>query len=137
MQAEISCMAVILLVDDDPDVRSALRRPLERRGHSVLEAEHGGEGLRRLSETRVDLLITDILMPGGDGIELITELLERHPGIPVIAMSGGGNLVPSDLVLTDARALGAVVSISKPFEMSDFLLAVDAALASKRKVRGA
>jgi hypothetical protein len=52
-------------------------------------------------------------------------------------MSGGGAHLPSDLVLSDARGLGAIISISKPFEVSDLLLAVNAALTSKRNIREA
>ncbi len=126
-------VAVILLIDDEPQVRSLLRRALERNGHSVLEAGDGSEGLEAASEKSVDLVITDIIMPGVDGIELIIELRERRPAVPILAMSGGGMVVPPDLLLGNARELGAIISISKPFEMSDFLLAVNAALASKRK----
>lgn len=130
-------MASILLIDDEPQVRSALRRVLERSGHSVLEARDGGEGLRIASGNPVDLVITDIIMPGMDGIELIIEFSERHPGVPVIAMSGGGKALPSDLVLSDAFGLGAVTSLRKPFDMSQLREVVDAALTSHRRNRRA
>jgi CheY-like chemotaxis protein len=111
-----------------------LRLALEWSGHSVLEAGDGGEGLQTASENHVDLVVTDLIMPGIDGIELIVQLLEHHPGVPILSMSGWGDpFAPSDQLLSDARKLGVVSYISKPFEMSDFLSAVDAALASGGK----
>lgn len=130
-------MAVILLIDDEPQVRLVLRRVLERSGHSVFEARDGGEGLRIASGNVVDLVITDIIMPGMDGIELIVEFSEHHPGVPIIAMSGGGKAVPADLVLSDAHGLGAVTSLAKPFDMARFLAVVEAALDSRRRLRRA
>jgi len=123
-------MATILLVEDDAEVRSAMRRALLRAGHVVLEARDGGEAVRSLQQETIDLIITDINMPGMDGIELILHATERWPGMPVIAISGGG-LLPKESLLEDAGALGVVATLTKPLDISTLQAAVSAALARK------
>ena len=81
-------MARILVVDDDQSVRLLLRAVLERRGYSVVEAENGKEGLQALSGEPTDVVITDIQMPGMDGLEMILELRGTLPTARIIAMSG-------------------------------------------------
>ena len=120
-------MATILVIDDDADVRAGIRRILERAGHLVVEAEDGRAAMD-LSHDPPDLVITDINMPEMDGIEVILSLAEDEEEIPIIAVSGGGKL-PKELLLSSADALGAVRSLAKPFEMTDLVAAVDAALA--------
>ena len=122
-------MATILLVEDEAGVRSAMRRGLQRLGHTVVEACDGGEALRSLEGQPVALVITDINMPGMDGIELILALTERCPGMPVIAISGGG-LVPKESLLADARTLGVVTTLEKPVELATLQAAVARALAT-------
>ena len=82
-------IAKVLLVGDNADIRSVLRRMLECAGDEVLEAADGLETLTRLSET-VDRLVTDINMPNMDGVELILKVKKRNPDIAIIAMSGAG-----------------------------------------------
>lgn len=123
-------MARILLIDDEAGVRKAVARFLRTLGHDVLEAEGGGEGLRLASRVRVDLVITDLNMPGVDGIEVIMALRESAPGIPVIAISGGG-LVPKGLLLDSAGLLGAMVVLAKPFELGEVRDAVARALVGR------
>lgn len=122
-------MALILVLDDEAPLRSAVRRILERAGHEVLEASDGRQGLALANERYPDLVITDILMPGVDGIELILELREHRPDTLIIAISGGGDLVPSERLLSDAHALGAITALPKPFEVPEVLSAVGSALA--------
>jgi CheY-like chemotaxis protein len=123
-------MATILLVEDHAEVRSAMHRVLQRIGHGVVEASDGGEALRFLQRQSFDLVITDINMPGMDGIELILALNERWPDLPVIAVSGGG-LLPKELLLDNARGLGVVHTLSKPVEVSSLQAAVEEALGSR------
>lgn len=120
-------MARILLIDDDEAVRTALRRTLERFGHVIHEAPEGGAALRMLRDDSVDLIITDIIMPGMEGIETIRALRRDHPEVPVIAISGGGRFRP-DSYLDIAASFGAVHTLSKPFEPEELLTAVDSAL---------
>ncbi len=124
-------MATILLVEDHADVRSAMRRALQRASHTVLEVSDGGEALRTLQRETVDLLVTDINMPGMDGIELIIASTERWPDLPVIAISGGG-LLPKELLLDNAQALGVVATLAKPVGVADLYAAVAKALERRR-----
>ena len=117
--------ARILLVDDDDGMRLALRRALEHEGHAVIEATNGKHALERLQETTVDLVITDIIMPDAEGLELTFILHKTHPHLPVIVISGGGNLTP-EFHLSLARHAGATHVFAKPFVMEDLLAKVRA-----------
>ena len=121
-------MATILVIDDDDDVRAGIRRILERADHEVLEAADGRAAIDLARSHSMELVITDINMPEMDGIEVILRLSEDGDGLPIIAVSGGG-MLPKESLLSDADALGAVSSLAKPFEMTDLVAAVDAALA--------
>jgi CheY-like chemotaxis protein len=81
-------VARILVVDDDEIIRLLLRTVLERRGHSVIEAENGDEGLRCYRSAPADLVITDIQMPVMDGLQMIQELRSAFPTAKIIAISG-------------------------------------------------
>ena len=118
-------MRLILLVDDDGPIRSVLRRTLERAGYAVVEATDGRSALAALAHNSVDLVLTDIIMPDMEGIELLRELKKALPELPVIAMSGGGILAAS-LYLQMAADMGAVRVLSKPFDSADMLSAVAA-----------
>lgn len=120
-------MAQILLIDDDDAFRTMLRRTLERAGHTVIEAEEGQAALRLLSSPAVDLVVTDIIMPGMEGLQTIQELRRTHPRVKVIAISGGGRMEP-DGYLKVARAFGAVCALSKPFTNQELFQAIDEAL---------
>ena len=114
----------ILLVDDDEAVRSVLRRGLERAGYEVREAGEGGAALKLLASAPADLVITDLVMPDMEGIELILALRKTHPKLPVIAMSGGGRAVGPGSYLQIARACGAVKILAKPFATEQLLAAL-------------
>jgi two-component system response regulator (stage 0 sporulation protein F) len=120
-------MAKILLVDDDETFRSMLRRTLQRAGHTVVEADDGAAAIRTLDHVAADLVLTDILMPGVEGIETIRTLRRNHPHLKVIAMSGGGRMTPAGY-LDPAKAFGAVGVLSKPFDNDALFAAIAAAL---------
>jgi len=122
-------MAKILVIDDIEAIRHALSIVLEKEGHEVVQAEDGLEGIRRLRESSVDLLITDVLMPGADGIEVIKEVRNAAPGLKVIAMSGGGNRLPAGFSLKMAQAFGAKAVLYKPFENAELVEMVRSVLA--------
>ncbi|MBK8001635.1 MAG: response regulator, partial [Verrucomicrobia bacterium] len=82
--------AIILVVDDDTPMRSSMRRSLEREGYTVIEAGNANEALAQLKHTPAQLVITDIIMPDADGLELVFALHRSHPDIKIIAISGGG-----------------------------------------------
>ena len=122
-------MAKILVVDDEPDIREILKVMLEGDGHAVTVAGDGHAATRLLDTERVDLILTDIFMPGKDGLETIMEIRRDHPAVKIIAMSGGGRTGELGY-LADAVRLGAFGSIFKPFEEARVLRTVRDALAS-------
>ena len=105
-------MASILILDDDASIRVFLRRVLEADGHQVREAANGDLGLALYRTAPSDLVITDLLMPERDGMEVILALTKEYVGVRIIAMTsaaGAGNL------LDVATLLGARQVIRKPF----------------------
>jgi len=124
-------MARILVIDDDGQVRGAVRRILERAGHTVVDAADGKAGTRLYREQPTDLIITDIFMPGQDGIETIQQLGREFPGVKIIAISGGDRTRTMDL-RRDAELLGASRTLRKPFELTELLKAVSELLGEPR-----
>jgi CheY-like chemotaxis protein len=120
-------MARVLVIDDDEMSRTLLKRMLDAEGHQVEEALDGAEGLRLFGERPPDLVLTDINMPGLDGLDVIEAIHFQHAQVPIIAISGGG-AIPKDELLETAAALGAVEVIMKPFEFSQLVGAVKRAL---------
>lgn len=121
-------LAIIVVIDDDEQVRRAVERFLVRRGHDVITAKDGHDAMRRTSHCVPDLFITDIYMPECDGLEMITLLRAKRADVPIIAMSAG-QLQGVD-VLGMAGRLGAQVQLSKPFNETQLLAAVDQAFAA-------
>lgn len=121
-------MSRILIVDDDEQLRTMLRMVLQGAGYEVLEARDG-RLIGKALEEHPDLIVTDVLMPGTDGFEVIRELRRNDPSVRIIAMSGGGRL-SGESYLNIAEKLGAKVTLAKPFSKTEFLEAVRMALAS-------
>jgi CheY-like chemotaxis protein len=120
-------MTRIMVVDDNANVRTAARMLLEANGFQVVEAESGGTALARLGSEDVQVVLTDIFMPGTDGIELIHALHRDSPDLPVVAMSGGGFGDGKD-VLAVARLLGAAEIVQKPFTQRKLIGAIRRAI---------
>src|SRR5690348_11536913 len=113
-------MARIILIDNDDAVRHSTRRVLERGGHEVRDASDGAAGLELLTHGGADLVITDIFMPGQDGIETVRRLRKEFPEVKVLVLSGGDSTGRMNL-RRDAELLGAAASLGKPFEAADLL----------------
>jgi DNA-binding NtrC family response regulator len=122
-------MARILVIDDEDQIRKLLRAALEIEGHVVLEARQGDEGLQVLRATPPDLVITDLMMPDMDGLEVIMALRREAPELKVIAMSGGGRHKLTEPLMI-AEPLGAFAAVRKPFELDAMLETVKRALAA-------
>ena len=122
-------MPRILLIDDDDAFRTMLRLTLTHFGHAVTEARNGKEGLKIYAAAGTDLVITDIVMPEKEGLEVLMALWQRQPPVKVIAMSGGGR-VSAATYLQSATLLGAARVLEKPFSNDDLLTAIDEVLAS-------
>jgi CheY-like chemotaxis protein len=109
-----------ILVDDNDHFRTVTAALLERAGHTVHMTSNVRDALRYLRESPTDVIITDILMPGQDGLELIMKVRQAHPNIPVIAVTG--DCVRSDLYLGMATKLGAAATLLKPFSVDELLI---------------
>lgn len=120
-------MRRIMVIDDEPGIRRTLEIVLKRAGYAVVLAADGAEGLRLCAGTAPDLVITDIHMPGANGLETIASLRALKTGLPVIAMSGGDQSATLNL-LASAALLGAVGTLQKPFTVDEVLEAVQRAL---------
>ena len=114
----------VLLVDDDPHCRAALERGLASRGYRIATAESAEQALEVLGGSPVNVVVTDLRMPGQDGLELIRTVCSRYPETRSILISG--NIQPSER--TRAFALGASDVLDKPFTPLELAKAVDAAV---------
>lgn len=110
----------ILIVDDNTVLLEMLNESLAEHGYDVICHADSENALKVYSDINPDIVITDIVMPGIDGIELLLNLRKVNPNINVIAMSGG-NKGHADTYLNMAKKLGANVILQKPFEMSELL----------------
>jgi CheY-like chemotaxis protein len=119
-------VASILVVDDEGLIRTLLRIILEAEGYEVRLAKDGDEALMSYKERPADLVLTDILMPGRSGLEVVTELRREYPAVKIIAMSGGGAERQMSF-LAEAEMLGADSGIAKPFD-NERLLQIVASL---------
>ena len=114
-------MATILIIDDEEIIRVLLRSALEAAGYEVTEAANGREGLELYRHRPTDLVITDILMPELNGLDMLMELTRQFLHAKVIAISGAGE---EKNVLDIAKLLGARQTFQKPFSMPHLLSAV-------------
>jgi len=121
-------MNSILVIDDDPVVRTVLQRVLEGDGFAVTTAVDGQDGVNRFIELAPDLVIIDIVMPGKEGIATILEIRDTHPDARILAITGGGNFIARD-VLRIAELIGADSSLKKPFAPDVLLRSVKRCLA--------
>jgi len=117
-------MARILLIDDDDTFRTMLEQTLTHFGHTVIEARNGKEGLRLFPQANADLVITDIVMPEKEGLEVLMQLRLKKPPVKIIAMSGGAKQGAMDYLRT-AKQLGAAKVLAKPFSTEVLLAAIN------------
>ena len=120
-------MKRILLVDDDELTRRAVHKMLERSGYQVRSTSDGQEALGLYQTDPTDLVITDLIMPDTDGLEMIQHLRRMDAAVRILAISGGGR-VDEEEYLTVARKFGAIGVLSKPFTGQELSRAVEAAL---------
>ncbi len=115
----------VLIVDDSHDLVRVLASWLERRADRVLCAHSGKEAAAILRHNQVDVVVTDVLMPDGDGIELITSMRHSEKRPRLVAMSGGGRFMNAPNCLDLAQAAGANVCLQKPFTHLELFAAID------------
>ncbi len=110
----------ILLVDDNESFCRPLSKILQGVGYEIQSANDGFAALKLFRQLPFDLVITDIVMPGKEGLETIMELRRLQPGILIIAISGDGSIDPVSYLLM-AQRLGAVATLEKPFSAQQIL----------------
>ena len=115
------------MVDDNTQLRELLGGALTKMGYEVTSASNGAEAFKAISLNRFDVVLTDMLMPERDGIEVIGELRRKQPDARIVAMSGGGR-GSRDHYLQTAKGLGAHAVLGKPFSMSELTAALDAVM---------
>jgi CheY-like chemotaxis protein len=120
-------MARILLVDDDPGFGAVFTQALTKSGYAVHHVANGKLALEYLREHECELVMTDIIMPEMDGIELIARMKREFPGPRIVAMTGGGLMESGDYLQT-AKLMGANASLSKPCSIELLLETVKSAL---------
>ncbi len=111
-------MSLILVVDDEELVRKTIVQTLAKLDHEIIAVENGLEAVKYCQDNEPDLMITDIIMPDMEGIELIMKLHEKSPQMKIIAISGGGRISNFDF-LEIAEKMGADVILHKPFLPSE------------------
>jgi DNA-binding response OmpR family regulator len=118
--------ARILVVDDEPPVRNLVCQILKMAGFAVLDAPDGKAATEIVRRQKVDLVVTDLIMPEQEGIETIRTLRQKYPKTKIIAMSGAFD----GEFLGTAKMLGAHAILYKPFSAAEILRAVDEVLKS-------
>jgi DNA-binding NtrC family response regulator len=113
-------MAHVLVIDDEPAIRSLVVAILRNAGHDIVSAEDATAGLERLACDRVDIVVSDVVMPGMSGLELLREVRARRPELPVLLITGGG---------TRPMLGRAEHVLPKPFTHTELTAAVAGALA--------
>ena len=116
----------ILLVDDEPGVLFTLSEVLTDRGHKVVTAKSGAEALTKLDD--VDAVLTDLSMPGMDGLELMAQIVQRDASLPVVLLTAHG----SERVAVLAMKQGAYHYLAKPFDIDEVAAVLDRALEARR-----
>jgi len=117
----------ILVVDDDAAIRTVIREALRRAGHVVETVGSIADMRRAIGIFAPDVLVTDVMLPDGDGLDLVPEMLERHPGLPIIVLSARNTLATA----VRATEQGAFDYLPKPFDLEELGRAVTGALAGK------
>ena len=117
-------MARVLVIDDDPDILNIIVTILETNGHEVLRAGSGEEGITLLDSKGCDIVLTDLVMPGMDGMQVLDHVVNNHPDTKCIILTGYGTIKNS----VEAIKKGAFDYITKPISASEILVVVEKAI---------
>ncbi len=114
----------VLVIDDDKEIREMIFKMLTNENYDVVKVSNGEEAIKLLdNKIKIDIVITDIIMPEKEGIETIRELKRDYPFIKILAISGGGQGSANDY-LSMAKIMGANLTMSKPFSHQELLESV-------------
>lgn len=121
----------LLVIEDDRSLREGLAMNFRLRGFKVLTAADGDEGMQKAFDTRPDLIVLDLMLPGFSGLEILDELRTKGEGVPVLILSAQGSLEAK------VRGLGAGADdyLSKPFELAELLARAEALLRRTRETQ--
>ncbi len=125
-------MANILVLDDDIQICNLIKMILTINRHQVRIAHDGIEGLKLYRQQKPDLVITDVMMPHKNGIQIVIELKKHDKETPIIVMSGGRRAITADFNLESVKLLGVHDTLKKPFTDEQLLDAIKTALPSPR-----
>ena len=120
-------MARILVMEDEDALRAIMVEVLVEEGHEIIESATGMIASNTDVIDSVDLVITDVIMPDVEGMEVIRKITKHRPGLPIIAISGGGRTVTTDYLAITLH-LGACETLRKPFTPDDLIERVAALL---------
>jgi len=120
----------ILVVEDDQDIAKTLERMLKKKGYNIQVAFDGLKGLRKLRNGHFDIVITDILMPKLDGIQLLEKIKEEYPTQPVIVITASED----EQVYQKLLSMGICAYVRKPFGRNQFLDVIEEVIQSFDKV---
>jgi DNA-binding NtrC family response regulator len=123
----------ILVIDDDPGLSEVIGMLLEREGYAAECAGSVKEGINKVQSGKVDLVVTDLKLPDGTGLDVIAGVRARRPRLPIIMITSYSSMESA----IDALRAGATDYVIKPFDNDEFLRAIARALSERRTVRGA
>ncbi len=123
-------MAKILIVDDEISVGNILIEFVKLEGHEAQHAKDGREALQMIRKQLPDLVVTDLIMPETEGLELIRELRKLSSLVKIIAISGGSRYFEPDNQLMAAELIGADLCFTKPIDLHAFNAAINTLLNS-------
>jgi len=126
-------MKRILIIDDNDSFREFLREVLESAGYEIIDASNGDDGIKLYREKGADIVISDMIMPGKEGLETMVALKKEFPDIKMIAVSGGGFEEPTTYLEGAELIGGALRTFTKPFTIPEILKAIKEILESPAK----
>ena len=129
MTRRMKGLGKMLVVDDDQKSRNILERILAPTDYEVEIVKSGEEAVKRLKRSEFNLVLTDLDMPGMDGLELLSYVKSRYPDVPVIMVSG----VATEESRNEALEIGAVGLLSKPYTRDQLLVIISESLAKNKK----
>lgn len=127
----------ILLVDDTKETLEVIALCLQSLGHDVTRAHGGNEAIALMEDDRFDLVMTDVLMPDTDGVQVIMAARRLQPEAQVIAMTGGGDFFGARELLKLAGKVGADAQLAKPFSRAQLALMLETVCGRRTEFAGA
>lgn len=118
----------VLIADDEDSISALVQICVTAEGHQAICVTGAREAKEAMARQKFDLVITDVLMPDGDGLDLITQLRKVQPAARVLAISGGGRFMEGNDCLKMARGLGANAVVMKPFNREQLLSGMEQAM---------